>query len=94
MCCLCRHTDFSKKYQLIDHILTGHENPEKTSLNLDFKEYAKSNATLCIYMGIGQLKRIVGELLEGGLNKDTPVAIIENGPMLSKGVVSVHSAKS
>lgn len=59
--------------------LTGHENPEKTSLNLDFKEYAKSNATLCIYMGIGQLKRIVGELLEGGLNKDTPVAIIENG---------------
>ena len=30
-------------------------------------------------MGIGQLKRIIGELLEGGLNKDTPVAIIENG---------------
>lgn len=59
--------------------LTGHENPEKTSLNLDFKEYAKSNATLCIYMGIGQLKRITGELLEGGLNKNTPVAIIENG---------------
>ena len=59
--------------------LTGHENPEKTSLNLDFKEYAKSNATLCIYMGIGQLKRIIGELLEGGLNKSTPVAIIENG---------------
>ena len=59
--------------------LTGHENPEKTSLNLDFKEYAKSNATLCIYMGIGQLKRIIGELLEGGLNKNTAVAIIENG---------------
>ena len=59
--------------------LTGHENPEKTSLNLDFKEYAKSNATLCIYMGIGQLKRITGELLEGGLNENTPVAIIENG---------------
>ena len=59
--------------------LTGHENPEKTSLNLDFKDYAKSNATLCIYMGIGQLKRIVGELLEGGLENDTQVAIIENG---------------
>lgn len=59
--------------------LTGHENPEKTSLNLDFKEFAKSNSTLCIYMGIGQLKRIVGELLEGGLKQDTPVAIVENG---------------
>ena len=59
--------------------LTGHENPKKTSLNLDFKEFAKSNATLCIYMGIGQLERIVGELLEGGLCKKTPVAIIENG---------------
>ena len=59
--------------------LTGHENAEKTSLNLDFKEYAKSNLTLCIYMGISQLKRIVGELIQGGLASDTPVAIIENG---------------
>ena len=59
--------------------LTGHENPDKQTLNLDFKQYAKSNATLCIYMGMGQLKRIVGELLEGGLPGTTPVAIIENG---------------
>lgn len=59
--------------------LTGHENPDKQNLNLDFRDYAKSNATLCIYMGMGQLKRIVSELLEGGLPATTPVAIIENG---------------
>lgn len=59
--------------------LTGHENPEKNALNLDFKNYAKTNSTLCIYMGIGQMKRIIDELTEGGLNPNTPVAIVENG---------------
>lgn len=59
--------------------LTGHENPEKMTLNLDFKEYAKTDSTLCIYMGVGQMKRIVGELIDGGLNPQTPVAIVENG---------------
>ena len=59
--------------------LTGHENPEKMCLNLDFREYAKENATLCIYMGVGQMERIVGELIEGGLKPNTPVAIVENG---------------
>jgi len=63
--------------------LTGHENPEKTSLNLDFKEYAKSNATLCIYMGIGQLKRIVGELLEGGLKSIKAPAIVFVGDVVN-----------
>ena len=64
--------------------LTGHENPEKASLNLDFKEYAKSNLTLCIYMGISQLKRIVEELIKGGMSHNTPVAIIENGTYVNQ----------
>ena len=59
--------------------LTGHENPEKNTLNLDFKNYAKTNATLCIYMGIGQMMRIIDELTQGGLDPKTPVAIVENG---------------
>lgn len=57
--------------------LTGHENPEKQNLQLDFRDHAQSDRTLCIYMGVGQLPRIVSELSEGGLDADTPVAIIE-----------------
>lgn len=57
--------------------LTGHENPEKHSLSIRFADYAKTNGTLCIYMGIGQLPRIVKELKEGGMAPDKPVAIVE-----------------
>lgn len=57
--------------------LTGHENPEKQSLSLQFADYAKTDGTLCIYMGIGQLARIVKELIAGGMSANMPVAIIE-----------------
>ncbi|MFP4157369.1 MAG: uroporphyrinogen-III C-methyltransferase [Opitutales bacterium] len=67
------HRDYSSSITL----LTGHENPEKQTLSLDFRNYGKNTGTLCIYMGIGQLPRIVGELKEGGMPGETPVAIIE-----------------
>ena len=57
--------------------LTGHENPDKKSLSLHFAEYAQTKGTLCIYMGIGQLARIVNELITGGMPATMPVAIIE-----------------
>ncbi|MEM1222897.1 MAG: uroporphyrinogen-III C-methyltransferase, partial [Verrucomicrobiota bacterium] len=67
------HRDYSSSITF----LTGHENPEKHTLSIDFRLYAKTRGTLCLYMGIGQLPRIVGELLEGGISPDTPVGIIE-----------------
>lgn len=57
--------------------LTGHENPEKRVLSIDFRKHAQTEGTLCLYMGIGQLPRIVKELTEGGMPTDTPVAIIQ-----------------
>lgn len=57
--------------------LTGHENPEKHTLSIDFKDYGATKGTLCIYMGIGQLPRITGELKAGGMSGAMPVAIIE-----------------
>jgi len=67
------HRDYSSSITF----LTGHENPEKQSLSIDFRRYAQLNGTLCIYMGIGQLPRIVEELKDGGMSGETPVAIIE-----------------
>jgi uroporphyrinogen III methyltransferase/synthase len=57
--------------------LTGHENPEKHTLSINFADFAQTGGALCIYMGIGQLPRIVGELRSGGLSGDTPVAVVQ-----------------
>ena len=67
------HRDYSSAITF----LTGHENPEKHTLSVDFRVYAKTKGTLCLYMGVGQLPRITTELKEGGMAGTTPVAIVE-----------------
>ena len=67
------HRDYSSAITF----LTGHENPEKHTLSIDFRVYAKTKGTLCLYMGVGQLPRITAELKEGGMVGTTPVAIVE-----------------
>ena len=67
------HRDYSSAITF----LTGHENPEKQTLSINFRVYAKTKGTLCLYMGVGQLARITTELKEGGMVGTTPVAIVE-----------------
>lgn len=57
--------------------LTGHEDPEKKELAVKWREFARLDATLCIYMGMGRLAEIVAELLEGGMNPETPAAVVQ-----------------
>ncbi|MEM9226681.1 MAG: uroporphyrinogen-III C-methyltransferase, partial [Verrucomicrobiota bacterium] len=57
--------------------LTGHEDPEKHLMHVDFEQFAKVGGTLCIYMGMGHLEDIVRRLTDGGLSPNTPVAIVE-----------------
>ena len=57
--------------------LTGHEDPLKKNLAIKWRDFAKLDATLCIYMGMGRLGEIVDELLAGGMSPDRPVAVIE-----------------
>ena len=57
--------------------LTGHENPEKHTLSIDFKQYGQTSGTLCLYMSLGQLPRILAELKEGGMSGNMPVGIIQ-----------------
>lgn len=66
-----------RNYSSAITLLTGHENPEKHTLSIDFRAYAKTKGTLCLYMGVGQLARISTELKEGGMLGTTPVAIVE-----------------
>jgi uroporphyrinogen III methyltransferase / synthase len=57
--------------------LTGHEDPNKQTLTVNFAAHARTGATLCIYMGMGQLPRITQELLAGGLPATTPAAVVQ-----------------
>lgn len=67
------HRDFSSSITF----LTGHENPEKQTLSIDFSRYGKTEGTLCLYMGVGQLPRILKELKDGGMSGATPVGAIQ-----------------
>jgi len=56
--------------------ITGHENPDKPELAVDWGSYASLRATLCIYMGGRRLSRIAEQLIGGGMSVDTPVALV------------------
>ena len=56
--------------------LTGHEDISKEEMRVDFGEFASVGGTLCIYMGMGKLEDIVSKLLDGGMPKDKPAAIV------------------
>ena len=63
------------------HVITGHTADDNEGMAEDIKKLAKLNGTLIFLMGIGNLKRIITELLDGGMDDRTDVAIIENGTM-------------
>jgi uroporphyrin-III C-methyltransferase len=58
--------------------LTGHEDPGKPGSPIQWEDYARLGATLCIYMGVRNLPAIVERLQAGGLPAATPAAIIQD----------------
>jgi uroporphyrinogen III methyltransferase/synthase len=58
--------------------LTGHEDPAKPGTQVDWRAFgALKNTTLAIYMGMGQLRHILAELVAGGLAAATPAAVVQ-----------------
>ncbi len=60
-------------------VLTGHEDPEKESSNLDFDQIAKIPGTKVILMGLKRLKELTETLIARGVPPETPVAIVHSG---------------
>jgi uroporphyrinogen III methyltransferase/synthase len=58
-------------------LVTGHEDPAKTTVAVDWKALAVPNTTICIYMGMGRLTEICRELIVGGLVPETPAACVQ-----------------
>ncbi len=59
-------------------VVTGHEDPARDDSHLDWGSLATAG-TLVFLMGVGNLPRIAGRLIEHGRPADTPAAAIEWG---------------
>ena len=72
--------------------VTGHEDPEKKIEAVKWKRLAKSVDTIVIMMGLSRIDTICKQLIAGGLDKNMPVAVIQNGTTpqqkMVKGTVS------
>jgi len=69
------HRDYSSAACLI----TGHEDPEKDKSKINWKSLAKFSGTLVFLMGIANLEKIAGKLIDNGLSEKTPTGVVSNG---------------
>ncbi len=87
------HRDYASSVVFV----TGHEDAKKTEGAVDWKKLAKAVDTIVIMMGLSRLEIISKKLISGGLDKNTPVAVIQNGTTdehrLIKGTLSNISKK-
>ncbi len=59
--------------------VTGHEDPTKEKSAVDWNALAATGGTLVVLMGVGKLPKYTQELLDAGMDPETPVALIERG---------------
>ena len=69
------HRDYASSVVFV----TGHEDAKKTKESVKWQKLAKSVDTIVIMMGLSRLEKICKNLIAGGLDKKTPVAVIQNG---------------
>ena len=67
------HRDYSQSVRFV----TGH--PKDGVVNLSWKEFVQLDQTLVFYMGMGGLSSICENLIEHGMSKKMPIAIISKG---------------
>jgi len=60
-------------------VITGHEDPRKSSSSINWEKLATGVDTLIFLMGMKNLPEIVAKLLEHGRPANTPVAVIKEG---------------
>src|SRR5437899_976525 len=69
------HRDYASSVVFV----TGHEDSKKTKESVKWQKLARSVDTIVIMMGLLRLEKICKNLIAGGLDKKTPVAVIQNG---------------
>ena len=67
-------------------VVTGHEDPNKETSSINWKNLATAVDTLIFLMGVANLPQIVAKLIEHGRKPDTPAALIRWGTKPSQEV--------
>ena len=68
------HRDYTSSL----HIITGHKK-QGEAYDIDFEALVRTKGTLVFLMGVGALKDICTSLLNAGMDKDMPAAILQKG---------------
>lgn len=79
------------------HVITGHEDGNKTSSALDYQTLAKEEGTLVFLMGLKNLYKIAENLIANGKDAKTPAAVLERGTTAAQRSVKAdlsHIAKA
>ncbi|MDB6026025.1 MAG: tetrapyrrole methylase [Verrucomicrobiales bacterium] len=71
------HRDHSSSFTVV----TGHEDPDKEEKNINWAQVAKTPGTKVILMGTERMGEIGAQLIEHGMAKDTPVAMVRWGTL-------------
>ncbi|MFH2137980.1 MAG: uroporphyrinogen-III C-methyltransferase [Candidatus Omnitrophota bacterium] len=61
--------------------VTGHEDPAKKDSSVDWPLLAKTSGTLVVFMGMARLAKIIDSLTRNGMNKKTPVCVVQQGSL-------------
>jgi uroporphyrinogen III methyltransferase / synthase len=59
-------------------VVTGHEEPGSEG-SVDWRAIARVGGTIVVLMGVGRIRRIAEELIDGGLPPETPAAAVRWG---------------
>jgi uroporphyrinogen III methyltransferase/synthase len=66
------HRDHSSSFSVI----TGHEDPAKEDMDVDWAQVAAAPGTKVVLMGVTRVAKIAGALMAKGMDPSTPVAVI------------------
>lgn len=68
-------------------VVTGHEDPNKSESGINWEKISTAVDTLIFLMGVENLPKITAKLIEHGLAKNTPAAVIRKGTKFSQQVL-------
>ena len=68
-----------RKFTATATLVTGHEDPTKNESNINWESLARGMGTIVFLMGVKNLPRIAAKLMEHGMAKNTPVALVQWG---------------
>ena len=68
-------------------VVSGHIPPEHPESTVDYAALAQTNTTIVLMMAVANLDAIARALMDGGMDRDTPAAVVADGSLPSQRAV-------